>query len=394
MDRVIKLSISLLLLSVLISLNTFVKADGVEMLKHNVILTFNERILFHEKIADGKSLQIFNDQRDIIEHTQIVEDYEAALIEPTAPHHFIFSYWEMIEKENTIDVTPIFTERKAFQAGFIGGTGGTLIHNSSAIKEVVKSFDEEASFQAVAPDVLPNDNYVFKGWYYYKDSETLERLDITSTTKPQNRTEYFALFYEDTNQNNIDDAMENDMPVGLLPQPETITQPSNNNSNEVLTYTNTKYVFNNTNVNSSFLVKFLATDNTFLYSLTLPYGRSITMLDQTNKAVKEYFVRQETTIMLNLEDYVFNEAEFLKFESHNRKINNTEITEVFPIIQQPEIQSLLAVNESVDNAKANNASSNAGNIIVLTVVILLAIAAAAYFIIRRKRQANEHNAIN
>ena len=98
--------------------------------------------------------------------------------------------------------------------------------------------------------------------------------------------------------------------------------------------------------------------------------------------------------MLNLEDYVFNEAEFLKFESHNRKINNTEITEVFPIIQQPEIQSLLAVNESVDNAKANNASSNAGNIIVLTVVILLAIAAAAYFIIRRKRQANEHNATN
>lgn len=515
MYRAIKIICSLiLLLSVFTLSNTTAKADSSSDIRtHYLKINFNDKVLFHEKIAEGKYVQVLNGQNEILESIVLKSDTETELESPEIPEGHILSYWEIKQSDTKVEILPIFIESTKLQASFISKDGGSLIHNNSKIKEIVKSFGEDTLFNDIAPEVQADENYKFRGWHYYKDGEKLEKLEVTDKTKPNTLTEYFALFYQDMNDNNLDDTTENitlkfvpnngqkledkklyvgqsfSMPkldvkkdhvfIGwyidedfkekfdnkqpllknttvfgkwekaesiieksennpitdqnvsdqvesilngrldelekaidrvsqnvsaaeqtkqpsnnVLPQPEIVQQPQQGNSsnntsedeksNEVLKYTETRYIFKNPNISERYMVKFFDEDNRFLFSITLPYGRSIQVLDQTDKLVKEYFVRQDTTVQMNVSDYVFNENDLLKFDSRTVKVNNSDITEIYPLLRpiEPQITAPL-VNEAEEGT-----SSNLGGLIALGTLFILIIAGVIYYLIKRNRKMN------
>ena len=500
MYRAIKLICSLiLLLSVFTLSSTSIKADDTSDLRTRYLkINFNGKVIFHEEVAEGKYIQVLNGNKEIIESIVLKSDTEMDLDSPVVPVGQIFSYWDIKNSDTKFEILPRFVDSNELQASFTSEDNGHLLHNNSNIKELVKAFDEDDLFRDVAPEVNANPNYKFRGWHYYKDTETLEKLEVTDTTKIHHQTNYFALFYQDINNNNIDDTTENitlkfvpnnnqtmndinlyvgqsftmpkldikkdhvfigwytdesfktkfdnelsltenttlyakwekaenviqrseNQPIrdqNISDQVESIlngrldrlesaiartnqnataaqrvqqpVQPTNqnniaedNNSNEVLKYTETKYVFNNPNIGERFMVKFFDLDNRFLFSVSLPYGRSIHVLDQSDNLVKEYSVRQDTSITMDVADYVFNPDNFQEFDSRTVRVNTSEITEIYPVLRP--LESNISPPITIESEEAK---SNVGGLIALTVLFILIIVGIVYYLIKRNKRMN------
>ncbi|MGR5993111.1 InlB B-repeat-containing protein [Bacillus cereus] len=113
------------------------------------------------------------------------------------------------------------------------------------------------------------------------------------------------------------------------------------NSNKITAYTETKYVFKNKNIGEKYMVKFLDESGAFVSSLTLPYGRTIKILDENENSHEEYAVRQDTTINLDTERYVNKGSTFLGLDTRTVQVNATEITEIYPTTAKNNANSFL-----------------------------------------------------
>ena len=98
-----------------------------------------------------------------------------------------------------------------------------------------------------------------------------------------------------------------------------------------------KRVYENPNVREKYFVKFLDENGSFIFSMVLPYGRTIQLLDENGTMKKEYSVRQDTTIRIDTKDYVVNkDSIFLDLQSKNKEVNTSRITEITPQVVQQE----------------------------------------------------------
>jgi len=111
----------------------------------------------------------------------------------------------------------------------------------------------------------------------------------------------------------------------------------------------TKYVFNNKNLGQKFMVKFLNEDENFLFSLTLPYGKTIRIFDENERFHEEYAVRQDTTIILNSNEYINEGSRLLEYETQEARVNSARITDVYPVV---EVENSIDENLAYENAKA------------------------------------------
>lgn len=103
-----------------------------------------------------------------------------------------------------------------------------------------------------------------------------------------------------------------------------------NNNSKINSFKETKYVYDNKNLGQQYFVKFFGENEYFLFSLTLPYGKTIKIYDENERFRKEYVVRQDTTIILNVEEYVNQGSLLLGFKSREVGVNSTQITEIYP----------------------------------------------------------------
>ena len=144
--------------------------------------------------------------------------------------------------------------------------------------------------------------------------------------------------------------------------------------------------YKNPNVGKKFSVKFFDENGSFLFSLTLPYGRTIQVYDQNKNKKDEYSVRQDSSITLNSTEYVNADSVLLNFESSQKRKNSVKITEVYPKAVAANVQET-TYNSS---EKSNNEQSNSGNgwLYGLAAVAAIALGGAAYWLIRKKKLAN------
>lgn len=184
-------------------------------------------------------------------------------------------------------------------------------------------------------------------------------------------------------------------------QPSTTiqSQPSEQtqtiNQQEVLTYTEPTYVYNNANVGQKFVVKFYNENDKLLYMLELPYGHTIRTLNQDDKLIKEFAVRQNTKITMATKDYMSDVAkEMLEIESRVITENSSQITEVFPT-------EVIVVEESVLNDINNKAQQEGPNknpsiwlILGALSAISIVIIGVVLFLKKRKRKDNRENDIH
>ena len=151
-------------------------------------------------------------------------------------------------------------------------------------------------------------------------------------------------------------------------------------------YRETVNTYKNPNVGKKFSVKFFDENGSFLFSLTLPYGRTIQVYDQNKNKKDEYSVRQDSSITLNSTEYVNADSVLLNFESSQKRKNSVKITEVYPKAVAANVQET-TYNSS---EKSNNEQSNSGNgwLYGLVAVAAIALGGAAYWLIRKKKLAN------
>ncbi|MGR5966306.1 InlB B-repeat-containing protein [Bacillus cereus] len=454
--------------TVLATVNNPTQTQENENIARNYLkVSYESKVLFHEQVPSKTMIQVLNENNDVVESMVLTSDKEMNLEKPKVSNEKMLSYWTIEMKDEKLFIKPVLTAKEEFSVKFyVKDVGGNLLENHKRIKEVVKSATKDAKLKDVLPDVSPDNNYKFTGWFAMVDKGDGKKVEeklqnIEDIKVADSKGEYYAEFFSDFNNNGIDDKTEEitvnfvtnieeqiepvKLNVGqkikipklsnkdkifigwytnaeltnkfgndnlkdsitlyakwenaekVITEPEkkpitdkdvsdqvekilnerfkelkegqtstvkpnetttevpnkettgTTEKPKDNNSdnkgaattnntkdntktnssnanpptsnpwggsiqndtklkenvvsnsNKITAYTETKYVFKNKNIGEKYMVKFLDESGAFVSSLTLPYGRTIKLLDENEIPHEEYAVRQDTTINLNTE---------------------------------------------------------------------------------------------
>lgn len=160
------------------------------------------------------------------------------------------------------------------------------------------------------------------------------------------------------------------------------------NSNKISTYTEKKYVFNNSNVGEKYMIKFYDEDGAFVSSFTLPYGRTLKLLDENENLHEEYAVRQDTTINLNTKKYVTKDSIFLGLDTRTVTVNASEITEIYPKIAKKNNTSNLRNKHDENDDQKKNSAGTSGFIILSISAVFCIILGTFLFLTKIRKRIN------
>lgn len=547
--------------TVLATVNNPTQTQENENIARNYLkVSYESKVLFHEQVPSKTMIQVFNENNDVVESMVLTSDKEMNLEKPKVSNGKMLSYWTIEMKDEKLFIKPVLTAKEEFSVKFyVKDVGGNLLENHKRIKEVVKSATKDAKLKDVLPDVNPDNNYKFTGWFAMVDKgdgkkveEKLQNIEDIKVT--DFKSEYYAKFFSDFNNNGIDDKTEeitvnfvtnieeqiepiklnvgqkikipklsnkdkifigwytnaeltnkfgndnlkdsitlyakwenaekvitesektpitdkdvsdqvekilnerfkelkegqtntekpnetttevpNNETTGTTEKPKdnnsdnkgaattnntkdnTKTSNSNanpptsnpwggsiqndtklkenvvSNSNKITAYTETKYVFKNKNIGEKYMVKFLDESGAFVSSLTLPYGRTIKLLDENEIPHEEYAVRQDTTINLNTERYINKGSTFLGLDTRTVQVNATEITEIYPTTVKNNSNSFLYKKDEKNSQKKD--SNNQNIIIALSIVSVICIILGIFVLFkkRKKKEKDQKQNIN
>lgn len=496
--------INCILIGLLAPFNVFA-LEKPSVKQHYLKIMYDGKVIFHEKVFDETKIQVFNTDDEIVKSDIIRKEEEIELDKPTLPKGYILSYWN-IEVEDDITIVPVLIEASSMKVTFISLEGGELISNNAQTKFITKSVDEGTLFKDVVPETNPGKNNKLSGWFVKKNGQ-FEAIE-TEKMKVTKDAEYYALFYPDLNDNNIDDRTEkitvklnynidkktdehilsvgervklpklerkgyiftgwyydeefkekyNHLPflddttlfakwekaekiveeskenpitekdisdqvekylnerldliensgksknskgTGNRKEKDLIIQENDNpqmdyeeetievgndTAKDVLIYTEKKFVYKNDNQKEEYMIKILDENDKFLFSMILPYGRTIQILHENESVNAEYAVRQPTTINVNVQEIITNDAEFLKLDSKTRKVNDSYITLVYPKVNHFEPKNVSVLDEKTEKTSYFENVKIIGYSVALIVLIALFV---IYFILKRKKGNNE-----
>lgn len=547
--------------TVLATVNNPTQTQENENIARNYLkVSYESKVLFHEQVPSKTMIQVLNENNDVVESMVLTSDKEMNLEKPKVSNEKMLSYWTIEMKDEKLFIKPVLTAKEEFSVKFyVKDVGGNLLENHKRIKEVVKSATKDAKLKDVLPDVSPDNNYKFTGWFAMVDKGDGKKVEeklqnIEDIKVADSKGEYYAEFFSDFNNNGIDDKTEeitvnfvtnieeqiepvklnvgqkikipklsnkdkifigwytnaeltnkfgndnlkdsitlyakwenaekvitesekkpitdkdvsdqvekilnerfkelkegqtstvkpnetttevpNKETTGTTEKPKdnnsdnkgaattnntkdnTKTNNSNanpptsnpwggsiqndtklkenvvSNSNKITAYTETKYVFKNKNIGEKYMVKFLDESGAFVSSLTLPYGRTIKLLDENEIPHEEYAVRQDTTINLNTEKYINKGSTFLGLDTRTIQVNATEITEIYPTTVKNNSNSFLYKKDEKNSQKKD--SNNQNIIIALSIVSVICIILGIFVLFkkRKKKEKDQKQNIN
>lgn len=184
---------------------------------------------------------------------------------------------------------------------------------------------------------LDEANKVFIDWYSDKDfkNKVTENTKVTSDMTVYAKLQSFNAFINSSvenpiyrkdlslqiesllnDRNNTIDSNYNDS-VAEHQRIKEETKKYNRENNIVETPKTNTFEWKNTNHNKLFLITFLDSNGNYKFSVVAPYGQTIKIFDIHDNMIKEYSVRQQTTITLNdsnysSEYYRINNAVYIK----------------------------------------------------------------------------------
>lgn len=167
--------------------------------------------------------------------------------------------------------------------------------------------------------------------------------------------------------------------------PSTTSTTSDTDTTNI--FTEKKYVFNNKNLGHRYMIKFFDENETFLFSLILPYGKTLKTYDENNQLREEYSVRQDTTITLNTNDYINYGSTLLEYRTREVKFNSAQITEIYPLLQKNNFG-----NYKKSTVKEHSKSKVIA-IALVTGTIIIIISTIIYLFIKRKKKMQKDESI-
>ncbi|MED4455636.1 InlB B-repeat-containing protein [Metabacillus fastidiosus] len=506
--------------------------NGTPLNQNYVKIIFENRVLFHEQLPTKTMIQVMNASEEVLESEVLSGDMKLELDNPKISKGKMLSYWSIERKGDKLLIMPVLVTEKELSVKFLSEEGGLLLQHNAQTKEIVKSVNKGTNLKDILPEVNPKENHKFTGWFKAVTTEdnkkTKEKVDIDDVKITDSKTEYYALFYPDFNNNNIDDRTEeitvkfvtnseekfkdikthvgkqiklpklkkkdsvfmgwytdeeykdkftgdiltksltlyakwekaekviedtqgkpitdqdisdqieqalkerpqdynsnvNQTPnsnenTSKIPNSNDSKKPNNNTDSNpsVAPNTNnsgftivepsepsqpayegntgafkeTKYVFANSNIGEDFMVKFFEKDGRFLFSLTLPYGKTIKLYDENENLKEEYAVRQDTSITMDTKEYVNDVSRLAGFDTREVRINSIQITEVFPKIKvESEYSKRLAREEALAMEEIRKADKMKSIYLILSISLAaVVVGIGAYLFIKRRRLAKE-----
>ncbi|HDR7980219.1 TPA: InlB B-repeat-containing protein [Bacillus cereus] len=201
--------------TVLATVNNPTQTQENENIARNYLkVSYESKVLFHEQVPSKTMIQVLNENNDVVESMVLTSDKEMNLEKPKVSNGKMLSYWTIEMKDGKLFVKPVLTAKEEFSVKFyVKDVGGNLLENHKRIKEVVKSATKDATLKDVLPDVNPDNNYKFTGWFAMVDKgdgkkveEKLQNIEDIKVT--DSKSEYYAKFFSDLNNNGIDDKTE------------------------------------------------------------------------------------------------------------------------------------------------------------------------------------------
>ncbi|MED3804442.1 InlB B-repeat-containing protein [Lysinibacillus xylanilyticus] len=348
-------------------------------------------------------------------------------------NHYKFTGWFTAiagneEKIKEIDNMKVLDSKGEYYAKFYPDFNDNGIDDRTeeiALKFVTNSHEEfkdiktQVGKQIKLPVLKKNDS-VFMGWYtdeefknkvtdnVFTESQTLyakwekaEKVIKEAQTKPITDKDVSdqveRILKEKLPSSNKNDSSVTQKSSQPLPKGDSGAYNPDVNKNQINdpgvpqsnTFKETKYVFANKNIGEQYMVKFFDENESFLFSLTLPYGKTIKTYDEDERFHDEYAVRQDTTITLNTKKYVHEDSFLLGFKTREAKVNSTQITEVYPDTKS---NVNVAANEPYDHQKELEEKNEAKtqNIIIyslVTVALVIFSGVGIYLFKKRKKRA-------
>ena len=203
---------------------------------------------------------------------------------------------------------------------------------------------------------------------------------------------------QEYNNSNVVKTPNSNVNAARTPSNGTTSNPSNGNSgltvpptyegNTGTTFKETKYVFANKNIGEEFMVKFFEKDGGFLFSIILPYGKTLKVYDENENVRGEYAVRHDTTITLDTKDYVNDNSLLLGFDSREVRVNSTQITEVFPEVTVDSAVSsdTLAQQKAMAMEEERAAKKKNALMVLLLSLAIVVGGVGSYLFIKKRKQ--------
>ncbi|PFC10031.1 hypothetical protein CN284_23265 [Bacillus cereus] len=197
------------------AVNDSTKIQENENIARNYLkVSYEGKVLFHEQVPSKTMIQVLNEDNEVVESTVLTSDKEMSLEKPKISNGKMLSYWTIEIKDGKLLIKPVSTIKEEFSVKFyVKDAGGNLLEDHKRIKEVVKSVTKDTKLKEVLPDLNPDNNYKFTGWFSMVDKgdgkkieEKLQNIDDIKIT--DSKGEYYAKFFSDFNNNGIDDKTE------------------------------------------------------------------------------------------------------------------------------------------------------------------------------------------
>lgn len=188
--------------------------ENENVVRNYLKVNYENIVLFHEQVPSKTIIQVLNEDNEVVDSTVLTSDKEMNLEKPKVSNGKMLSYWSIEMKDGKLLIKPALTTKEEFSVKFyVKDVGGNLLENHKQIKEVVKSATTDAKLKDVLPDVNPDNNYKFTGWFAMVDKgdgkkveeklQNIEEIKITDS-----KGEYYGKFFSDFNNNGIDDKTE------------------------------------------------------------------------------------------------------------------------------------------------------------------------------------------
>ena len=184
-----------------------------ENVKQNYVKVMYEgKVLFHEQVPTKTMIQVLNPVDEVLESEVLSGDTEMELEAPKIEKGYMLSYWSTEREKDKLIIKPIVIVEKEVSVSFYAVEGGKLLENNAQTTEIIKSVNNGANLKDVLPEVNPEENHKFSGWFKVLSSdengeiidEKLKDIDDIKVKRDVIGL-YHAKFYPDYDNDNIDD---------------------------------------------------------------------------------------------------------------------------------------------------------------------------------------------
>lgn len=189
------------------------EAPKPEYVNQNYVkIIFEDKVLFHEQLPTKTMIQVLNASDEVLESEVLSGDMELELDKPKISKGKMLSYWSIERKNDKLLIRPVLVQEKELSVKFLSQDGGQLLQHNAQTKEIVKSVNKGSNLKDILPEVNPKEKYKFAGWFEIlttDDNKKIEeKVDVDEVKITDSNRAYYAKFYPDFNDNNIDDRTE------------------------------------------------------------------------------------------------------------------------------------------------------------------------------------------